>query len=265
MTRTSNSPFGAAIQLIEQLESVWQEVTRGYQHVQQAVGAARTVVQLLFQFESAAGTRGTCIRSIRGRGRPFRRAVSGACRCRAGDRGGEPAPLVVDLVGFQYRHKPGTLGTAPGHAAAVAGDANRPHYGVGGFFHFSPSDRTLAAPAGLTIRYLDAEIAAEQEASLAVYRWNDVSQAWDRVGGAVDAAANAVTVQVNRLGLYTVAPALPVGSISMTPDLAAGGTFQNPTSIATFTSDVLRLNTGAIVPDGRCSRFARSRAIAALR
>lgn len=241
------SGFDRAIDTIRDLEQIWKQVTRGYQRVTQAVGAGRELVQMLFG-SSAAPEPEEFASGPSADAQPSPAAgveldIDGAAES------GQP-PLVVDLIGFQYRHKPEATGVSPGDASAVSGDSSRPHYGIGGFFHFAPSERALGAPARLTIRYLDAEVGGFEESSLAIYRWNNVSQDWDRLGGTVDATANTITVEVSRLGLYTAAPAMPVGSIAMTPDVAAGGTLQAPTSITTFTSQLLRLNSGAIVPDG---------------
>ena len=168
------------------------------------------------------------------------------------DGAAEPqdAPFAVELIAFQYRDRPGEPGSLPNDPAGVAGPVHRPHYGVGGFFHFAPSHRTLAAPAQLTIRYADAEIAGIAEQSLAIYRWNNVGQDWDRIGGTVDASLNTVTAEVTQLGLYTVAAAMPVGRISLTADFAAAGSQTAPVTVATFTSAPILSNTGAVVPDG---------------
>jgi hypothetical protein len=154
------------------------------------------------------------------------------------------------LIAFQYRDKPEQIGALPGDPAAVAGSTARPHYGVGGFFNFSPTRRSLAAPARLTIHYVDSEISGFEETSLAIYRWNDVEQDWDRLGGTVDTAENTVSVDVSRLGLYTAAPTMPRGSIAFTTEFTAAGSQAAPTTVVTFTSGAIRSNAGQNVPDG---------------
>ena len=95
-------------------------------------------------------------------------------------------------------------------ATSVAGRGDVPHNGIGGFFQLLPDDRPLAAPATITIRWLDEEVAGLDESSIRVYRWNGELGAWDLVGGVPDPANNRVVATIDRLALYTAAPAMPV-------------------------------------------------------
>jgi hypothetical protein len=166
------------------------------------------------------------------------------------DGASEPQTFDVELIAFQFRSRPADVGLTPNDPAAVRGPPDQPHYGIGGFFNFAPNERVLARPARLTIHYSDSEVAAFDEATLGIYRWNNVTQDWDHRGGTVDAVQNRVSVDVDRLGLYTVAPAMPAGAVVFTPQMARGGSDTAPTTVITFTSAPLRLNTGATVSDG---------------
>ena len=156
-------------------------------------------------------------------------------------------PFDVNLAAFQYRAVPAGVAPLVQDDMHVTGRGDIPHNGIGGFFTFGPP-RTLAAPATLEIFYLDEEVAGLDEASLAVYRMTPAGT-WQYLGGTVNAVENKVTTQITDLGTFTVAPPMPVGRPAVTaqvtpapaPDAAAS---------AVFTSDVIRLNTGQVVPDG---------------
>jgi hypothetical protein len=167
------------------------------------------------------------------------------------DGAAEPAgPLTVELLAFQYRPQQRPTASRIPDPSSVTGPGDRPHYGVGGFFGFAPDGRSLAAPARLTIRYLDDEVAALDERSLAIYVWNESRRDWDYLGGTVDEANNTVSTDIDRLGLYTAAPAMPAGPIAFAVETAVGGGGGDPATSLTLTSDPIRLNNGALVPDG---------------
>jgi hypothetical protein len=165
----------------------------------------------------------------------------------------EPEPFTIEAFGFEYRPIAGPVAALVQDPVDIRGPADRPHYGIGGFFLYVPQGEkspVLAAPAELEIRWADAQVASFDENSLAIYEWNEDRVDWDFIGGAVDSDNNAITASVNRLGLYTVAPPMPAGTVTLTRDAIAGGTPQDPTTIVNYTSDPIRLNTGALVPDG---------------
>jgi hypothetical protein len=62
------------------------------------------------------------------------------------------------------------------------------------------------------------------------------------VGGHHDPGSRTVTVDVDRLGLYTLAPSMPAGAIALEA-AAADGRWS-------FTASGLRTNDGKAVPDG---------------
>ena len=160
-----------------------------------------------------------------------------------------PEPFEVGLFAFKYTPVPGPLVPTIQSPEDVGGAVERPHYGVGGFFQFTPEGRTLAAPAKLTIHYLDTETAGLDESAFAIYRWNQQTLDWNLIGGVVDPVNHNVSTTVSVLGLYTVAPRMPAGRIAFTVQAAGPVDPQMPTT-ATFTSGVITLNSGGIVPDG---------------
>ena len=162
----------------------------------------------------------------------------------------EPEPFTINLLAFKYQSETTPSVTLVRDPSDVTGPADGAHYGVGGFFNFSPVDRTLSAPAPLTIRWEPHEISGFDENSLAIYRWNNERFDWDHLGGTVDPVADSVTVEVDRLGLYTAAPPMPAGPFDFTSTATRTGTESAPTTTVTFTSSALRMNTGGSVPNG---------------
>jgi hypothetical protein len=158
-------------------------------------------------------------------------------------------PFALDIVGFKYRAVPAAIAPLAQDATSVAGRGDVPHNGIGGFFQFLPDDRPLAAPATITIRWLDEEVAGFDESSIRVYRWNGELGAWELAGGVPDPANNRVVATIDRLALYTAAPAMPVGAPTLTTQTLAGGSVADPVRV-NATSSVIRLNTGQVVPDG---------------
>jgi hypothetical protein len=133
---------------------------------------------------------------------------------------------------------------------SIAGPANVPHYGIGGFHQFLPQDHVFADPATLTVFYNDDEVAGVDESTLGIYRWNTARSDWDYLGGTPDPVANTVTTTVDRMGLYTVAAPMPAGTIALAAQWTAAGTTTEPHTVVTYTSGPLRLNTGQPAPDG---------------
>src|SRR6185503_18761541 len=115
----------------------------------------------------------------------------------------------IALASFTFAPVAGPVAPGAQRPADVSGRADLPHYGIGGFHHFTPEGVTLTAPATLTFFYKDDEVVGINEASLGIYLWNESSADWDFIGGTVDAAANTITTTVTRLGLYTAAPPMP--------------------------------------------------------
>ncbi len=132
----------------------------------------------------------------------------------------------------------------------TSGAADAPHYGVGGYHQFLPKDAQLTAPGTLTFFYRDAEVAALDERTLAIYSWNETTANWDYVGGTVNPAANTITTQVRTLGLYTAAPPMPGGRFTLASQTSMAGTPTERRTAVQYTSGVIRMNTGQVVPDG---------------
>jgi hypothetical protein len=159
-------------------------------------------------------------------------------------------PLEIEALAFEYRAQQETPDVPIQRPFDVRGRLDRPHYGIGGFFQFAPDARPLAAPATLTIRYSDAEISAADESALGIFVWDDNARDWAFLGGTVDTAANTITVDVTRLGMYAAGLPMPSGTVSFTAQSLSGAADPNPTTNVTYTSGVIRMNTGAVVPDG---------------
>jgi PKD repeat protein len=158
-------------------------------------------------------------------------------------------PFEIELVAFPYKVTTGAA--APIQTPIdISGPSDRPHYGVGGFFQYAPDARPLAAPAQLTIKYLDDEVTTIDESTLSIYQWNPTRSDWDFLGGTVDAAANSVTVNVPALGMFTAAPPMPAGRIELSHHSTNSGTPQAPRTTTTYQSGTIRMNTGQVVPDG---------------
>ncbi len=160
----------------------------------------------------------------------------------------EPTDLTAELIAFKYGRKDAATAPVVQDAMTTSGRTDVPHNGIGGFFLFGPIDRQLAAPARLTIRWLDDEITTFDESSIRIYRWNETTNLWDLVGGTVNAADNSVTTFVDRLGTYTAAPAMPAGIASVTASAQPVGPQNEPR--ITVTSTPLTMNVGGAVPDG---------------
>ena len=160
------------------------------------------------------------------------------------------APFAPAIASWVWEPATNPTGFRIQRPADYKGPVDVGHYGVGGFHQFLPKNRTLLHPATLTFFYNDAELNGIDENTLAIYRWNPARVDWDYVGGTRNPGANTVTTTVAQLALYTMAPPLPAGDITLTASWLPSGSDQNPVTTATYTSGALRMNTGAVVPDG---------------
>ena len=137
--------------------------------------------------------------------------------------------------------------------------SRRSRYGVGGFHLLAANDEALsealAEPAQLTIR-LDANERAEWETDeLATYRWDQTAEDWELVGGEPTAADDGLVADIDRLGLYTLAPAMPAGVIAapallLPPAPAPGGGGPGEPVTLLFGAALPARNNGTAVPDG---------------
>ncbi len=132
----------------------------------------------------------------------------------------------------------------------IAGDAAKPHYGVGGFFQFDPEGFTFAAPARLVMHYDDTQTNPSEESTLRIYAFDPLQQDWELVGGSVDSVANTVSADVQELRLFAIAPPMPAGTIGVEAIFEPGAALPNPTTLASFMMAGLRRNDGTAVPDG---------------
>jgi transglutaminase-like putative cysteine protease len=164
---------------------------------------------------------------------------------------GATAPFAnISIASFTYSPVAGPVADGLQRPADITGPADAPHFGIGGFHQFAPKDARLSAPGTLTFFYRDDEVANLSEATLAIYQWNAVTENWDHLGGTVDAAANTVTTTVRTLGLFTLAPPLPASRIGLSSQTSSAGSPQQPATAVAYTSGVIRMNTGLVVPDG---------------
>jgi len=91
-------------------------------------------------------------------------------------------------------------------------------------YMFSPSGLEFSGPVTFVLRYTDADLAANLDPqTLRVYIYDPEHQAWDFVGGTVDAVARTITVQLNHFSTYAVfgqhpgEPPLPTPTPTPTP------------------------------------------------
>ncbi|MEQ1870489.1 MAG: Ig-like domain-containing protein [Vicinamibacterales bacterium] len=133
---------------------------------------------------------------------------------------------------------------------SVRGPAEVPHYGIGGFHLFGPDEYTFSGPATMTFFYRPDEVVSVDQSRLAIYRWDPATLDWAYLGGVPNPAAGTVTVPVTGTGLYTLGVPMPAGNIVLTPVSTPAGTDLNPRTIVSYTSNALRMNTGAAVANG---------------
>jgi hypothetical protein len=115
-------------------------------------------------------------------------------------------------------------------------------YGIGGFYKFEPQAVGLSTPAKLTIVYPDSDIVGIDENNLAFFYQDTTSNQWKYLGGVVNVDSNKISVYVDTLQLYTIAPIMPSGEIGLTTDRDTLET--NEIDLATIISDTLKLANG---------------------
>jgi hypothetical protein len=154
---------------------------------------------------------------------------------------------VVGPLAFDFEAISGPLIPAYYAPWDATGPAGKPHYGIGGFHMFFPTDYTLTQPAALILDYHDAEVAGLDEATLAIYRWNEETDDWEMVGGIQDTESNTVRAEISQLGLYTLAPAMPAGDLDWEDPVVVpeAGNMR-----VTLASGEILTNSGEVVPDG---------------
>jgi hypothetical protein len=121
-------------------------------------------------------------------------------------------------------------------------------YGIGGFHQFEPLNTALLDSMTLTLTYDESEIVGFDEQDLAVYYEDKGNHRFVYVGGVVNPDSNWVTVEVDTLLMYTLAPKLPFGDIELVAaqdTLAADGV----ASTVVTTTPMLN-NDGSVVVDG---------------
>jgi hypothetical protein len=168
------------------------------------------------------------------------------------DGSAETEPLEVELIGIPYTPIAGPVQPGVMHPYDIAGSADKPHNGIGGFFQFLPNGRILMAPAQISIHYEDSEVVNLDENSLAIYKWNSNNGEWDYIGGVVDTMGNKVTGDITELGLYTLAPAMPAGKVEWPDQIVTIGTNSSgqPIRRINLTSGPILMNNGNPVPPG---------------
>ena len=161
--------------------------------------------------------------------------------------GQEDFDAVIGPLAFDFEPILGPVDSSYYAPWDVAGPAGKPHYGIGGFHTFHPTEHTLTQPATLIIDYHYEEVEGFDEAALAIYRWNEQEYDWDLVGGMPDADSNTVTTQITQLGCYTVAPVMPAGDLTWADPVIA---HEGENVRVTLTSEQILTNFDSPVPDG---------------
>lgn len=72
---------------------------------------------------------------------------------------------------------------------------------------------TLSGTNGLTIAYADSDVKLRSEQSLRIFRWNDATLAWEKIGGTVDTLRNEVTAAFASPGTYAAFTTTETSSI----------------------------------------------------
>jgi len=121
------------------------------------------------------------------------------------------------------------------------------NYGIGGFYKFTPQAIKLSSPATMTIVFPETDVTGLYKSNLAIFYQDTASTDWKYIGGIVDSVNNKITVTVNELQLYTIAPVMPDGTIKLT---STKDSLINNGSVSTITSDTLKLSNGMRVGDG---------------
>ncbi len=150
-------------------------------------------------------------------------------------------------LSFAFEEIAGPLQPARYAPMHIVGAADKPHYGLGGFHEFLPVGFELSEPATLVLDYYDSEVDGLDESSLAIYQWIKEDKDWRFVGGILDAANNTITTEITQLGAYTIAPAMPAGTVIwQEPQVQQVGA----TIRLTLTSEPLTMNNGAAMAEG---------------
>jgi len=121
-------------------------------------------------------------------------------------------------------------------------------HGIGGFYKFEPQAVGLSIPAKLTIVYPDSDIVGIDENNLAIFYKDTTSSKWRFLGGVVEADSNRISVYVDTLQFYTVAPIMPSGEFGL--ETSQDTLVANEIDLATIISDTLKLADGQNVGDG---------------
>ncbi|MDD5106333.1 MAG: PKD domain-containing protein [Desulfuromonadaceae bacterium] len=163
----------------------------------------------------------------------------------------EPAEFDAGLFSYRYTPIAGPVKVARYRPSDTYGPEGAPHYGIGGFHQFLPDGYKLAAQTPLVIDYKDEDVVGLEEGSMAIYAWDGAKGDWDYVGGVLDPVANTVTTTVDTFKLYTLAPAMPTGTVTFAvQNLGLSGAIDNMTQKFRVTVSGVRMNNGASAPDG---------------
>jgi hypothetical protein len=114
------------------------------------------------------------------------------------------------------------------YVRARATSLHKLDYGIGGFYQFEPYNSVVTNEGALLkLAYLEEELTVMlndssefeiPEAELRVYREDKVHNRWVYVGGRVNTDSNYVSVVVDTLGTFTLAPYAPGGTFTLTSD-----------------------------------------------
>ena len=110
-------------------------------------------------------------------------------------------------------------------------------YGVGGFYQFEPLDTLFLEPCLLTIKYTEDEVQDIDELSLGMYYEDKLNKRWIYIGGVVDTINKTVTASIDRLALFTLAPAMPHGSFGL--NAMPASIYADSLSFTTIFSDTI--------------------------
>jgi hypothetical protein len=121
-------------------------------------------------------------------------------------------------------------------------------YGIGGFYQFEPYSTELLESCDLTIVYDPSELNGIDENSLGMYWEDKENKRWVYVGGVVDIQNKTVTASVTKLGLFTLAPAMPYGQFGLNAD--PDRIYADSNTVTTVVSDPIYNNDLSLVPNG---------------
>ena len=121
-------------------------------------------------------------------------------------------------------------------------------FGIGGFYQFEPYGMELVEPSVLTLEYDDEEITGFDESRLGMYWEDKENKKWIYAGGVVDTERNTVTASITKLGVYTLAPAMPYGEFGLKalPD----SIYADGLSVTSVVSDSIFNNDHTLLADG---------------